>query len=130
METRPDDPVVAYPVEQAGQPPIASVLFIVRLFRAAAERGGIVASAIFFHGVYTTKEAAQLGILPAGIGEEPNCLVAVLDHRLAQARCVVLRYARDERGQWQLATPEHYPAFPSIFHEADDSYFNPPGSAA
>jgi hypothetical protein len=130
METKPKDPVVVYPVEQAGQPPIISAQFMARLFRMAGARGEIVASAIFFHGIYTTREAAQRGIMPAGIGEEPNCLVALLDHRLSQSRSVVLRYARDERGQWQFAPPEHYSAFPSVFHEDDSSYFDPPGGSS
>ncbi len=126
MQTKPADPVVAYPVEQAGQPPAASARFMVRLFRAEAARGEIVASAIFFHASYTTQEAAQLGLMPAGIGEEPNCLVAVLDHRLSQARSVVLRYGRDSRGEWRFAPAEHYSTFPSIFHEGDSSHFDQP----
>lgn len=130
MATDERDPVVAYPVGVEEETPDGAVRFFIRLLRGAAERGEIVASAIFFHGSYTTPRAAEPGIRPGAVGVEPNCLVAMLDHRLSRTRSVVQRYARDAQGRWQFAPAVHYPAFPSIFNETGTTFLDPPGGGA
>jgi hypothetical protein len=124
LQTDPTDPVVLYPLGPAEETPEGAIRFFIDLFRAAADQGEIVATAIFFHGIYTTTRAAELGIMPAKIGEEPNCLIAMLDHRLSQTMSVVQRYARDARGEWQFAPATHHPAFPSIFNPTGTSFLD------
>lgn len=118
------DSVVVYPVGDGEQTADGAVRFFIRLLRAEAEKGAVVASAIFFHGLYTTPAAAALGIRPGAIGERPNCLVAMLDHRLSQSKSVVQRYERLAEG-WKFMPAEHYSAFPSIFHETETSFLDP-----
>lgn len=116
VETDARDPFVFYPQGESEKTPAGAIAFFVEKFRAAARKREIVASAIFFHSIYDPK-AVALGLKPAGIGEEPNCLVAQLDHRMSQAISLVIRYSKNADGEYRYAPPEHHSAFPIIFHE-------------
>lgn len=120
IETDTRDSIVFFPLGEDEMTPAGAISFFVKKFRAAAHNGEIVASAIFFHGIYDP-ESARLGLKPAEIGEEPDCIVAQLDHRMSQAISLVIRYTRDSNGEYHYAPAEHYSAFPIIFNEDPDA---------
>lgn len=104
--------------------PNAAIAYFINKLRVAADAGEIVASAIFFHAIYDPEQAKR-GLLPAAAGEEPDCIVAQLDHRLSQAVSAVIRYARGQDGTWQFAPVEHHPNYPVVFKERRRSYVDP-----
>ncbi len=121
MEADDSDPIVIFAAGDAEETPISAIAYFVNKLRAAADAGEIVASANFFHAVYDP-ELAKRGILPAGLGEEPDCIVAQLDHRLSQAVSTVIRYSRGNDGEWQFSPAEHHPNYPLVFNEGGQSY--------
>jgi hypothetical protein len=116
LQTDTRDSIVFYPQGEREKTPAGAIAFFVEKLRTAARSGEIVASAIFFHALYDP-EAARLGLKPAAIGEEPNCFVAQLDHRMSQAISLVIRYSQDPKGEYRYAPAEHHSAFPIIFNE-------------
>lgn len=120
IETDTRDSIVFFPQGEGEKTPAGAVAFFVEKLRTAARNGEIVASAIFFHGIYDP-ESARLGLKPAETGEEPDCIVAQLDHRMSQAISLVIRYTRDSNGEYHYAPAEHYSAFPIIFNEDPDA---------
>lgn len=120
IETDARDSIVFFPQGEGETTPAGAVAFFVEKLRTAARNGEIVASAIFFHGIYDP-ESARLGLKPAETGEEPDCIVAQLDHRMSQAISLVIRYSRDSNGEYHYAPAEHYSAFPIIFNEDPDA---------
>jgi hypothetical protein len=116
VEVDLSDSIVFYPEGEREKTPAGAIAFFVEKFRAAARNGEIVASAIFFHALYDA-ENARLGLKPGEVGEEPNCIVAQLDHRLSQAISLVIRYSPDSNGEYRFDSAEHYSAFPIIFNE-------------
>jgi hypothetical protein len=82
-------------------------------FMAAAARGEIRASAIFFHGYDDGVHAP----LPAQSEDEANCIVVFLDHRDGQAVAAVISYRRDADARWSYAAPFFKRKKPLIFGE-------------
>lgn len=93
--------------------PDTAVGLLTSQFIAAAQRGAIKASAIFFHG-YNDRRAAPL---PAENEADANCLVVFLDHRDGQAVVAVINYLQDSGGTWRYATPSYRRKKPLIFGE-------------
>lgn len=93
--------------------PDTAVGILTSQFIAAAQRGAIKASAIFFHG-YNDRRAAPR---PAENAADANCLVVFLDHRDGQAVAAIINYLQDSGGIWRYAAPSYHLKKPLVFGE-------------
>lgn len=93
--------------------PDTAVGILTSQFIAAAQRGAIKASAIFFHG-YNDRRAAPL---PAENEADANCIVVFLDHRDGQAVAAIINYLQDSGGTWRYTAPSYHHKKPLIFGE-------------
>ncbi len=101
------------PADAADSVAAEAVAFLVAQLQASAESGRIVASALFFPARYDAVQAS-LGLAPITPVESPDCLVAHLEHRLSQAKSIILR-CRPAGPTWTGGTPEVHSTFPSVF---------------
>lgn len=91
--------------------PDDAIRFFTGQFIAAAGRGEIRASVIFFHGNNDRRSAP----LPAEYEADANCLVAFLDHRDGPAFAAIINYLQDSGGTWRYAAPAFVAKKPLIF---------------
>ncbi|SDR67312.1 hypothetical protein [Opitutus sp. GAS368] len=105
--------LVADPEKLAADPgtPDDTIRLLTERFVAAAQRGEIKASAIFYHGSNDRRSAP----LPAEYEADANCVVAFLDHRDGPAFAAIINYLQDSGGTWRYAAPVFIAKKPLIF---------------
>lgn len=102
------------PVDAADAASGEALAFLTDQLRGAAEAGQIVASALFFTANYDAARAVD-GLSPALPGATADCLVAQLEHRLSQAKSIIVRLRRSDAAAVEFEAPEVHSIHPTIF---------------